>query len=85
METIGIQQLRDGLSRYLDDVSRGETFTITRHGKPFAQLVPSRAASTLDRLVAAGKITPPSRRKQPAPTPIATDGAVSDLIDEQRR
>jgi prevent-host-death family protein len=85
VHTIGIQELRDNLSRYLEEVSRGSTFTITRHGKPIVELVPVREASTLERLVAEGKVRPPSRRKRRAPTPIATNGPVSDLIDEQRR
>jgi prevent-host-death family protein len=63
MDAIGIQRLRDGLSRYLEDVSQGKTFTITRHNRPIAVLVPIRPASTLQRLVAEGKVRPPVRRK----------------------
>ncbi|WP_328331684.1 type II toxin-antitoxin system Phd/YefM family antitoxin [Kribbella sp. NBC_00382] len=85
MDTLGFQQLRVGLGRYLEDVSQGRTFTITRHGKPVAQLVPIRAASRLDRLVAEGKVTAPSRPKRPAPIPTPADGPVSDLVAEQRR
>jgi prevent-host-death family protein len=85
VHTIGIQELRDNLSRYLEELSQGKTFTITRHGKPIAQLVPIRGESALERLVAEGKVTPPRQRKGTAPTPTATDGPVSDLIDEQRR
>jgi prevent-host-death family protein len=54
MDTLGFQQLRDRLGRHLEEVSQGRTFTITRHGKPVAQLVPIRATNPLERLVAKG-------------------------------
>ncbi|GAA3568885.1 type II toxin-antitoxin system Phd/YefM family antitoxin [Kribbella ginsengisoli] len=85
MDTVGHQQLRNGLGRYLEDVSQGRSFTITRHGKPVARLVPLRLASSLDDLVAEGKVKPPSRHKQTAPTQTATDSPLSNLVDEQRR
>ncbi|MFI5710364.1 type II toxin-antitoxin system Phd/YefM family antitoxin [Kribbella sp. NPDC051620] len=85
MDTVGFQQLRHGLGRYLEDVSQGRSYTITRHGKPVARLVPIQAASNLERLVAEGRATAPSRPKRPAPIPTPADGTVSDLIDELRR
>jgi prevent-host-death family protein len=85
VDTLGFQQLRDGLGRYLEDVSQGRTFTITRHGKPVAQLVPLRPMSSPERPLAGGKVTPPSHDKQSAPTSVPTDGPASDLIDDQRR
>jgi len=40
METIGAFEAKTRLSSLLERVAQGETFTITRHGKPVAQLVP---------------------------------------------
>ena len=40
MERIGASDARRHLPRLLDRVARGESLTITRHGKPVAQLVP---------------------------------------------
>jgi prevent-host-death family protein len=40
METIGAFQAKTHLGELLDRVERGESVTITRHGKPVAQLVP---------------------------------------------
>ena len=40
MERIGASDARRHLSRLLDRVARGESLTITRHGKPVARLVP---------------------------------------------
>ena len=59
MREVGAIQARTHLSALLDEVARGETIIITRHGRPVAQLTapeaPDRetavtAASTLRRL-----------------------------------
>lgn len=40
MRKVGVYEAKTQLPRLLDDVERGETVTITRHGKPVARLVP---------------------------------------------
>lgn len=40
METIGAYDAKTRLPQLLDRVARGESLTITRHGKPVARLVP---------------------------------------------
>ena len=40
MERIGAYEAKTHLPRLLDRVARGESLTITRHGKPVARLVP---------------------------------------------
>jgi len=40
METVGAFAAKTHLSDLLERVERGERFTITRHGKPVAQLIP---------------------------------------------
>jgi prevent-host-death family protein len=40
MDTIGAFEAKTRLSSLLERVTRGERFTITRHGKPIAQLIP---------------------------------------------
>jgi prevent-host-death family protein len=42
METVGAFEAKTHLSSLLERVEKGEAFTITRHGKPVAQLVPVR-------------------------------------------
>ena len=56
METIGAYEAKTHLSKLLDRVARGESLTITRHGKPVARLVPvttgrERAQEALDRMI----------------------------------
>jgi len=40
MRQVGVYDAKTQLPRLLDEVERGETITITRHGKPVARLVP---------------------------------------------
>lgn len=40
MQTIGAYEAKTHLPRLLDRVARGESLTITRHGRPVARLVP---------------------------------------------
>ena len=40
MEMIGAYEAKTHLAQLLERVARGDHFTITRHGKPVAQLIP---------------------------------------------
>jgi len=40
VKEVGVYNAKTQLPRLLDEVERGETITITRHGKPVARLVP---------------------------------------------
>lgn len=82
---VGIRALRDGLSRHLAAVRRGQTVTVTDHGRVIARIVPADTPTALERLVAEGRVRPAQRRKQPAPKPVPAAGTVSDLVPEQRR
>ncbi len=41
MDTIGAFEAKTHLSSLLERVAQGESFTITRHGKPVARLIPA--------------------------------------------
>lgn len=83
---VGIRELRDHLSKYVERVRSGEEITVTDHGSPVAKLVPIGEQSTFDRLVAEGVITPASKPKTPLVGPaIRTKGTVSDLVIDDRR
>ncbi len=49
METVGAFEAKSHLAELLDRVERGESVTITRHGRPIAQLVPTTSAQRRDR------------------------------------
>jgi prevent-host-death family protein len=42
-KTVGVRELRQNLSRYLERVKEGETLTVTERGHEVARLVPSHA------------------------------------------
>lgn len=82
---IGIRELRDSLSRHLASVREGRTLTVTDHGRPVARVVPVGALTSLEQLVAEGRVTPGQRRRTARPEPVRASGTVSDLVGEQRR
>ncbi|WP_292873181.1 type II toxin-antitoxin system prevent-host-death family antitoxin [Microbacterium sp.] len=83
--TIGIRDLRNGLSRHLADVREGTEITVTDHGTPIARIIPIGRESGLEKLIRAGLVTMPTGPRHPLPEPIKTSGTVSDLIADQRR
>ena len=44
METVGSFEAKTHLPQLLERAAKGEEFTITKHGKPVARLVPPRPA-----------------------------------------
>lgn len=83
--TVGIKELRDNLSKRIADVKAGETIAVTEHGRVVAHIVPQGASSMLERLIAEGVATPPTRPKGPAPVPKIEPGfSLSELVIEMR-
>ncbi len=82
---IGVRELRNNLSRYLDRVQAGEEVVVTDRGRGIARLLPLSGERTIDRLVAQGLVTPAKHAKRPTTRPMKTTGTVSDLVGEQRR
>jgi prevent-host-death family protein len=85
--TVGIRELRQNLSVYLDRVKKGESLTVTEHGAAVALLRPLATAPTvLARLVAEGRATAPTRsiRDLPRPRHVTLDRSLSDLLHALR-
>ncbi len=84
--TVGIAELRRNLSAYLERVARGERLIVTDRNRPVAELGPPPATgAALDRLIAAGRVSPPRRRGLPDPIPLTGDPyALSRALDEIR-
>lgn len=82
---VGVRELRNNLSRYLDRVRDGEEVVVTDRGRAIARVLPVGTERVLDRLIAEGVVTPARRPKRRASKPIRTKGTVSDLVAEQRR
>jgi prevent-host-death family protein len=84
---VGIRDLRDHLSAWLEAVASGREITVTDRGNPVARIVPVNRHSKLDQLIAEGKVRPPIRPAMPSSSMprIKVKGSVSDLVIEQRR
>jgi prevent-host-death family protein len=84
---VGVRELRQNLSVYLDRVKKGEALTVTEHGAAVAILRPLPAAPTvLARLVAEGRATVPSRavRDLPKPLRVKVDKPLTKILDDLR-
>jgi prevent-host-death family protein len=56
---VGVRELRQNLSIYLDRIALGETLEVTDRGQPVAILAPlPKQVSVLERLRAEGRLTP---------------------------
>lgn len=56
---VGVRELRQNLSVYLEQVATGAVFRVTARGRVVALLVPLPAAATpAERLIASGRATP---------------------------
>lgn len=85
MAEVGIRELRDHLSKYLDEVRQGNDVVVTDRGRAIARILPMSGETTLDRLIREGRVTPAKNRARRLPKPIKTKGTVSDLVADQRR
>jgi prevent-host-death family protein len=61
--TVGIRELRDHLSQYLDLVKDGQSVRVTDHGAVIASIVPMRFSARTMELYAQGKVRLPKRPK----------------------
>ena len=84
---VGIRDLKNNLSKYIERVRSGEEVVVTDRGRPVARL--SAVDSSTDRLaelVAAGVVRAPTRTSRHRRRPrVQAKGSVSDLVAEQRR
>jgi prevent-host-death family protein len=85
MAEVGIRELRDHLSRYLDKVRDGEEVVVTERGRAIARVVPISGERTIDVLVREGLVSPAKRHTRGRQDALKTAGMVSDLVSDQRR
>lgn len=82
---VGVRELHDRLSEYLEKVEQGAELIVTRRGKRIARITGVEGERPLDDLRRRGLIRMPKRPKTPAKPLIGAKGSVSDLVKEQRR
>jgi len=87
---VGVRELRQNLSVYLDRVKGGETLEVTEHGQPIAQLGPRppKPISIIDQMIADGRATPATfdHRKIPPPpsVPDPSGKTLTEILLEMR-
>jgi prevent-host-death family protein len=87
---VGVRELRQNLSVYLDRVKAGETLEVTEHGQPVARLGPRlpESISILDQMLAEGRVTPATvdHREIKLPTTRTRPGepTLSEILKEMR-
>ncbi|MGI8578186.1 MAG: type II toxin-antitoxin system Phd/YefM family antitoxin [Nocardioidaceae bacterium] len=82
---VGIRELHDRLSEYLDLVEEGTDFVVTRRGKAIARLSSVDDEDVLEELQRRGLITPPGKPRAARRPRVNSRGSVSELVSEQRR
>lgn len=90
--TVGVRELRQNLSKYLDRVKEGETLTVTERGHEVAKLVPSHSKVDPYYIELAEKYgaTIPTKSLTDAidglpPRPSHPTGTTDAFLDESRR
>ncbi len=89
-DTVGVRELRQNLSRYLDRVKQGEGLVVTERGREVARLVPwgpsvDRYAELAERFgatVPVGRLEDIAARLERPPHPAGTTDA---YLAESRR
>jgi prevent-host-death family protein len=83
MERIGVRELRQHASRYLERVKAGETVEVTERGRLVALLVPpDPARDARERLIADGRLIPSSGALRLPPrvrVRLASDAVLDEL------
>jgi prevent-host-death family protein len=88
MERIGIRELRQHASRYIEKAERGEAIEVTNRGRLVARILPATEELTgLAKLQAEGSVRPAKRnhRELPPPLPLPRGARpLSEIVDEMR-
>jgi prevent-host-death family protein len=92
-KAVGVRELRQNLSRYLERVKEGETLTVTERGHEVARLVPSHPdidpyylelAEKYGATIPKGDLLETIRNLPPLDRP-APAGTTDAFLDESRR
>ena len=84
---VGVRELHDRLSRYVQHVKDGAEVVVTMRGRRVARLVPVDEVDPLADLRARGLVREPTAPRGPRTrrARLKAAGPVSDLVADQRR
>ena len=80
---VGVRELHDRLSEYLERVESGGEIVVTRRGRPVA-LLSGLGERPLEALARRGLVRMPEGERAPRAPRVKGAGSVSDLVAEQR-
>ncbi len=83
---VGVRELKQKLSKYLERAAAGETITVTDHGVPKAVLGPMPGVDRIAQGIAEGWITPAEQPPDPKRkwSPSKSQRRIQDVLDEDR-
>jgi antitoxin (DNA-binding transcriptional repressor) of toxin-antitoxin stability system len=81
---VGVRELHDRLSEYLERVEAGGEIVVTRRGRRIARLSRLGAERPLEDLVRRGLVRMPKAQRSFRAAQVKSSGSVSDLVSEQR-
>lgn len=82
---VGVRELKQHLSEYLERAARGETIRVTDRGQPKAILGPVPGSGQLAAGIAAGWIQGAREEVEPAPVPRASSQkSIAQVLGEDR-
>ena len=84
MTQVGVRDLKQRLSEYLDRAERGEIVTVTDRGRPKALLIPLPGRARVEEGVSEGWITPASGHALGAVNRRRGRIAVTEALAEDR-
>lgn len=83
---VGVRELKQRLSEYLERAAQGERITVTDRGRRKAVLGPLPGGDNFERGIVEGWITPPQLAGPlpPPPTRYRASATVREMIEEDR-
>lgn len=82
--SVGIRELKAKLSEYVNRAANGEMIVVTDRGRPVARLVGLGEASTLERGIREGWITPACRTRLEPARRFSAPRSTTEVLDEDR-
>jgi prevent-host-death family protein len=91
-DVVGVRELRQNLSKYLDRVKAGEDLVVTEHGREVARLVPTGADAYAELAARFGASVPveslqaiAARLSPPGAAPGTTDAFLAESREDRVR
>ena len=83
---VGVRELRENLSEWLERAAKGEEIVVTERGRPKVRIAAAGGEHLLDRLVREGRATPSTRPRRRLPPPLEVEGnPVTEALLTHRR